>query len=315
MAEKRIDFFLVNSVTAKKTKGGKDYGVLQVFEKGGRSWQLMCWNNVDDIKPGDLVKAQVEESDYQGTLQLNSEQLRKAKGDELEKYPVNDYLPSTPYSIDGLLEDLNGFITVIGEPSLRVLLGKVIGDPRWKRAAAAKQLHHAYIGGLLEHTVSMCKLAVAICPQYAHISRDLVLTGCMLHDIGKMDELTQGITTEYTIQGEMLGHITIGIIRVVQLMNEDPEAFGTLEKPTELRLRVLHMIGSHHGQVQYGAIKMPMTPEADLLCKIDGLDAGVAAIKFMIDKAPASATWTEKVKWETRIFIGEPKPPEPKEEF
>jgi 3'-5' exoribonuclease len=188
-------------------------------------------------------------------------------------------------------------VTSVTNDHLKKLLEVAIDDQRWKRAPAAKQMHHAYLGGLLEHTVNLCRLADAVAKLYPILRRDLLITGAVLHDIGKQDEMSCGTTIEYTTPGELLGHIAIGMLRVAKWMDE-------LEFSPELKLTVLHIIGSHHGNLNFGAIKQPAILEAQVFSNLDGVDAAIGKITALIEKA-GTKDWTDKQDFGSpRIYIG-----------
>jgi 3'-5' exoribonuclease len=223
-----------------------------------------------------------------------------------EQMPEN-FLPHTPYSVDALYTELQGFIAAVTDPALRTLLTKMTDDSRLKRAPAAQKLHHAYIGGLLEHTVCLLRLARGVSGLYTKdLNRDLLYTTAILHDLGKTLEISSGLNMEYTPLGELIGHVGIVLLQINKLMDEDPGAFGTLSEPTDLRLKVLHNVASHHGNLNYGALKTPMTMEAQVFSDLDGLDAHIAKIRACIERTPADKAWSDKSKWdEPKVYLGE----------
>ena len=159
----------------------------------------------------------------------------------------------------------------------------VLDDPeiaqRYKRAPAAKQIHHAYLGGLIEHVLSLCGMAALAASHYRMIDVDLLLTGVVLHDIGKIRELSWVVGFDYTIEGTLLGHIQMGIDMVEKAIA------GLPDFPDRLRTLVLHMILSHHGKLEFGSPKLPMIPEALVLNFVDDLDAKMQAVSSEFDKS------------------------------
>jgi 3'-5' exoribonuclease len=149
----------------------------------------------------------------------------------------------------------------------------------FREAPAAKQLHHAFLGGLLEHVVSLLTLADKVVPHYPILMRDLVLTGVILHDIGKIHELSWSTGFEYTLEGTLLGHIQIGASMVEQTIDSLPDF------PPRLKTLVLHMILSHHGKLEFGSPKLPMIPEALMLNFLDDMDAKMQTLKSEFEKA------------------------------
>jgi 3'-5' exoribonuclease len=285
--------YLINSVNKATTKNGKVYLRLQLFEPGGKSHKAVFWED-KPLVSGQVIEAWVEESEFGGEAQLNVKACRVTDDD-----PGELFLPRTSQSVDGLYTELLKFASEVENPLLKQLLEKATADPRWKRAPAAKVMHHAVLGGLLEHTVCLCRLAYAVAALYPMLRRDLLVTGAILHDIGKQDELSCGIVIDYTPIGELLGHISIGMLRVDKWMDE-------LKFSPELRLVVLHIIGSHHGNMSYGAIKQPAIVEAQIFSNLDGIDANMGKMKALVEKAGADKIWTDKPDFSSsRLYIGE----------
>jgi len=244
------------------------------------------------FKSGQVIDALTEDSEFAGEHQLNVKAARVVDDD-----PGELFLPRTSYSIDGLYEELNKFVAEITSEPLRKLLELAVIDPRWKRTPAAKQIHHAVIGGLLEHVTNLCRLAYSLAVLYPKLKRDLLVTAAILHDIGKQDELSNGVTIEYTLDGEILGHIVIGLLRVDKWMDE-------LKFNDELRRTVRHLIISHHGSPQYGSPKSPMILEAQVFNNMDGIDANIGKITAAIEKAGPDKEWSDKVDWKDRFYLG-----------
>jgi 3'-5' exoribonuclease len=285
--------YLINSVTKATTGRGKAYLRMQLYEPGGKSWKAVFWDpGTTEYQSGQVIDALTEESEFGGEAQLTIKAARVTKDD-----PGELFLPRTTQSVDGLYDELKVFVTSVTNDHLKKLLEVAIDDQRWKRAPAAKQMHHAYLGGLLEHTVNLCRLADAVAKLYPILRRDLLITGAVLHDIGKQDEMSCGTTIEYTTPGELLGHIAIGMLRVAKWMDE-------LEFSPELKLTVLHIIGSHHGNLNFGAIKQPAILEAQVFSNLDGVDAAIGKITALIEKA-GTKDWTDKQDFGSpRIYIG-----------
>lgn len=298
----KLEKYLVQTVTKAEMKNGRKYLKLKLLEKGGRSWPGVFWED-RDVPTGVVVDLMVEEGEFGGTPQLDVKALRITNDDP------GDYLPKSPYNVDAMFEELKGFIADVANPALKLLLERATIDPRWKRAPAAQTMHHAYLGGLLEHTVCLLRLAKSVHELYStELNRDYLYTAAVLHDFGKIQELSSDINLSYTTEGELLGHVTLGLLRVSRIMDEDRESFGTVIEPTDLRIIVLHLIGSHHGNVNYGAIKVPMTVEAQLFSDLDGLDAHIAKARAVINRTSPDKIWTDKMKWdEPRYYLGEKK--------
>ncbi|MHB8503143.1 MAG: 3'-5' exoribonuclease YhaM family protein [Candidatus Acidiferrales bacterium] len=277
--------YLINSVQTAKTKNGKEYLRMQLFEPGGKSHKAVFWES-RDLKSGQVIEAWVEESEFGGEAQLNVKACRVTDDD-----PGELFLPRTKQSVDGLYAELQAFVEEVKDEKLKALLSLVVADPRWKRAPAAKSMHHAFLGGLLEHTVNLCRLARAVHGLYpTFLNQDLLLTGAILHDLGKMDEMSSGVTIEYTPEGNLLGHVGIGLLRVDKLID-------TLDFPPALRLTVLHIIASHHGNLNFGALKQPSIVEAQVFSNLDGIDANIGKMTALVEKAGPNKEWTDKADY------------------
>jgi 3'-5' exoribonuclease len=311
MADKRQVKLMLQTVTHAETKNGKKYMRLQLLEEGGRLWPGMCWED-KEIEAGTIVDALTEESEYNGQAQLTVLYMRVLP---LAEQQPEKFLPKTPYSIEGLYIELKDFINSITNEALRDILHEYVVDPRLQRAPAAQKLHHAYIGGLLEHTVCLLRLAKVVTDLYPkELNRDELYAIAILHDLGKMDEISSGLNMEYTTLGELIGHVGIGLLRINRLMDKHsytqqgknaPTAFGTLSEPTDLRLKILHGVASHHGNLNYGALKTPMTVEAQVFSDLDGLDAHIAKLRACIERTPADKEWSDKSKWdEPKAYLG-----------
>ncbi len=277
-------FFIVLLKQQRTTKTNKPYLNLILGDKTGQV-EARVWDPADpriakDVERGDVVKARGSVARFDDRLQMKVDQLRKATGAETDK---TDLLPSTTYDVDALWRELTGFVESFTEPHLKLLLTTLLSDAAlakaYREAPAARQLHHAWLGGLLEHVVSLLKLADRIAPHYPVLHRDLLLTGVVLHDIGKVEELAWDAGFEYTVEGTLLGHIQMGIARVDKTIDSLPGF------PPRLKVLVEHMILSHHGKLEFGSPKLPMIPEALVLNFVDDLDAKMQAMASEYDKS------------------------------
>jgi 3'-5' exoribonuclease len=277
-------FFLVLAKQQRTTKTNKPYLNLILGDKTGqlegRVWELGDPRIAKEFDRGDLVKVRGCASRFDERLQLKIDQLRLALPGEVDK---TDMLPCTNCDVAGLWRQLAGFVESIANPHLKLLLTTLLDDPAlalaYREAPAAKQLHHAWLGGLLEHVISLCTLADRVAPHYPLIDRDLLLTGVILHDIGKVRELSWEIGFEYTVEGMLLGHIQIGAALAERTIDSLPGF------PPKLKTLVLHLILSHHGKLEFGSPKLPMIPEALMLNFIDDLDAKMQAVSSEFDKS------------------------------
>lgn len=276
-------YFLLLSRQARSTKANKSYLNLILSDKTGqlegRVWDPGDPRIAKDVDRGDIVKARGCVSRFDDRLQMKVEQLRRAAPGEVEKA---DLMPATTLDVNELWRDLLGFVESFTEPNLKLLLTTILSKPElaqaYREAPAARQLHHAWLGGLLEHVVSLLKLADRVVPHYPILHRDLVLTGVILHDIGKVRELAWDIGFEYTVEGTLLGHIQMGTELLQQTVASLPGF------PSRLKILVEHMILSHHGKLEYGSPKLPMIPEALMLNFLDDLDAKMQAVVGEFDK-------------------------------
>jgi 3'-5' exoribonuclease len=276
-------FFLVLAKQQRTTKSNKPYLNLILGDKSGqlegRVWEPGDPRIAKEFERGDVVKARGSASRFDDRLQMKIDQLRVAQAEEVDK---SDLLPSTTQDVGVLWRALLSFVASFTNADLKLLLSTMLADPAlaaaYREAPAAKQLHHAWLGGLLEHVISLLTLADRVAPHYPLLDRDLLLTGVILHDIGKVHELSWEIGFEYTVEGSLLGHIQMGTALVERTIESLPNF------PPKLKTLVLHMILSHHGKLEFGSPKLPMTPEALALSFIDDLDAKMQAIQNEFDK-------------------------------
>jgi 3'-5' exoribonuclease len=276
--------YLVLSKQQRTTRTAKPYLSLILGDNSGqieaRVWDPTDGRIASDFGKGDVIKVRAAVSKFEGVLQLKVERLRKLAATEFDR---TDLLPATTYDINELWEKLELAVASFAEPDLQRLVTAVLADPAireaFREAPAAKQLHHAWLGGLLEHVVSLIGLADRVVPHYPMLMRDLVLTGIILHDIGKIHELAWATGFEYTLEGQLLGHIQIGSAMVEKTID------GLPDFPPRLKTLVLHMILSHHGKLEFGSPKLPMIPEALMLNFLDDMDAKMQTLASEFQKA------------------------------
>ena len=277
-------FFLVLAKQQRTTKTNKPYLNLILGDKTGQL-EARIWDPGDariakEFDKGAIVKVRGCCSRFEDRLQVKIDQLRVALADEVEK---SDLLPATGYDVNDLWRQLGNFIEGMSNPDLKALLKSILGDPSiamaYREAPAARQLHHAWLGGLLEHVVSLLRLGDRVAAHYTLLDRDLLLTGIILHDVGKIRELSWDIGFDYTIEGVLLGHIQMGVDLVEKAIASLPQF------PDRLRTLVLHLILSHHGKLEFGSPKLPMIPEALVLNFVDDLDAKMQAVVSEFEKS------------------------------
>jgi 3'-5' exoribonuclease len=276
--------YLVLQRQQRTTRTAKPYLSLILGDNSGqieaRVWDLADSRITTDFLKGDVVKVRAFICRFDGVVQLKVERLRKLPHAEYDKA---DLLPATTYSVPELWTRLESAIASFTDPWLQRLVTSLIADPvigeAFREAPAAKQLHHAWLGGLLEHVVSLLGLADKVVPHYPILMRDLVLTGVILHDLGKIRELAWSTGFEYTLEGTLLGHIQIGAAMIERAIDEIPGF------PPRLKILVLHTILSHHGKLEYGSPKIPMIPEALMLNFLDDMDAKMTTLASEFQKA------------------------------
>jgi 3'-5' exoribonuclease len=277
-------FFLVLAKQQRTTKQNKPYLSLTLGDKTGpiegRVWELGDPRIAKDFERGDMVKVRGSVSRYDDRAQVKVDQLRKALDGEADKM---DMLPATTCDVAALWTALQAVVASITNPDLKRLLEALVDDPAlakaYRQAPAARQLHHAWLGGLLEHVVSLLGLADRVAAHYPMLNRDLLVTGVILHDIGKIRELSWDTGFDYTVEGVLLGHIQMGVELAEKTIA------GLPGFPDRLRTLVLHMILSHHGKLEFGSPKLPMIPEALVLNFVDDLDAKMQAMASEFEKS------------------------------
>ena len=283
--------FVVASKQIKNKKNGEFYLALILADRSGQL-QANMWDNVADFlhafEQDDFIKVKGLVQKYNGRWQLTIHKLRKLGEQEID---YADYLPKTSKDIDKLWQTLGEFVEGFQNPWLKRLLEEFIGDQviaaAYKNAPAAKTLHHAYIGGLLDHVVSLFNLCDLAARNYPQINRDLLLTGAFLHDIGKIHELTYQRSISYTTSGQLLGHMIIELEMLHEKLARIPGF------PAELKILIEHLIISHHGQYEFGSPKLPMFPEALMLHYLDDLDSKMESMRAQFEReADFESAWT-----------------------
>lgn len=283
-------FLLVCEKEIRSTKEGKPYLRLELGDKTGTIESRM-WDQIEaasrEVEREDIVKVQGRVEIYRGKPQFSVQQMRKAKPDEID---LADFLPSTKEDVEKLYQQLLAEAESIKNPWLKKLNASILSDPqiapRYKRAPAAKVMHHAYLGGLLEHVVGLCGLAHQIAEHYPELDLDLLLTACILHDVGKLDELCYDRAIGYTAEGQLLGHIVMEIETVAKGI-EQIEGF-----PPALKTVVQHLLISHHGQYEFGSPKLPMIREALVFHYMDDLDSKLAAARAALATESGDELWS-----------------------
>jgi 3'-5' exoribonuclease len=269
--------FLVLSKEIRQKKTGEPYLSLHLSDRTGEI-EAKMWDNVaevmDTFERDEFLKVKGVLQVYQNRSQFTIHKLRR-----LEEHEVDfaDFFPSSERDAEEMFAELRGIVKGFTNPHLQALVNSVLDDPQlaplFKMAPAAKTIHHAYRGGLLEHVLSLCQLGRLTAAHYKTIDLDLLLTGAILHDIGKVQELSYERGFSYSSDGQLLGHIIMGL----RLLHAKFDKLADF--PPKLRTLVEHMIVSHHGELEFGSPKVPIFAEALLLHHLDNLDSKMDAVR------------------------------------
>lgn len=284
------DIFVLSEKTMAQKRDGNNFLNITVSDKTGNI-KGVIWDRVDDISAGiasgDFVQVQGTVSEYKGILQLVVKKMASIPADSVNP---SDFLPATRRDIDKMFLRLLKITASMEAEHLKKLFEAFFNDTdfvrKFKNAPAAKKMHHAYIGGLLEHTLSMALLADRIVEHYSGVDRDLLLAGAILHDIGKIREFNYKYSIDYSDEGRLLSHIVIGIMMLDEKL-EEVEDF-----PQDQAVLLRHMIVSHHGTREFGSPEPPKTIEAVLLNYIDEIDSKVNGIRDFMTTEDPNESWT-----------------------
>lgn len=283
--------FLVMEKNTAFTQKGTPYINLRLRDRTG-DIDGKIWDNASALdklfKRGDVVYVAGRAVNYRNTLQINVAEISKVDGADIRP---GDYAPVSKEDIDGMFEAFVGYLDTVEDPWLRALLEAFFADEafvsRFKKAPAAKGFHHAYIGGLLEHTLSTVKLLDLVARHYPTIRRDLLITGGILHDIGKIAEFNFDGMIDYSTEGRLVGHIVMSVEML------DAKIAGIEGFPPALAMELKHILVSHHGETEFGSPKRPKTVEALVIHMVDDLDAKINAFhEFIEGSADTDSDWT-----------------------
>lgn len=271
--ERTVSFFLVRHKQLEPFRD-RSKGEFLTLSLGDRTGQILArvWEGAPELAEtfaeGDVVKVAGDIEEYLGRTQLIVQKLRPAQAEE---YDLADFLPATSKDVNTLLAEADDFIARIQSPALAQLVRRFYADPetraRLAQAPAARRVHHAYLGGLLEHLIEVLRLCETVLKLYPEISADLLYAGAFLHDIGKLREYAWGRDIDYTDEGRLVGHIVLSAEMVSAAVAQQPDF------PEELRLRLMHMLVSHHGRYEWGSPRRPQTLEAIALHYVEDLSA------------------------------------------
>jgi 3'-5' exoribonuclease len=294
--------FLVKDKIMAMAKNGKPYMNLRFMDKSGEI-EAKVWDNTDvldkQFNKDDFVQIRGKASVYMNKMQVVVAEISKIPEDQVN---LADFLPESPRSNSEMRQELREVVAALTNPHLRGLMEAFLADEpfleQYCMAPAAKGMHHVYLGGLLEHSLALVKLVKTIVPLYGGINEDLLIVGALLHDVGKVHEMSYERAFDYTDIGKLLGHITIGVELVEEKIRQ-VDGF-----PRELGILLKHMLLSHHGQYEYGSPKRPKTIEATILNYLDDMDSKINGIRAHIAKESASTSrWTAYHRLYDRYFF------------
>lgn len=302
------EIFVLADKQLRANRNGDTYLLADLRDKTG-SLHGLLWNISEDsvahINAGDYVKVKGKVQLYNGNLQIILTRIDAVNEAQID---LNDFQAGSSQDVEKMFSRLAELLRSISDPQLRRLMEAFLDDEtlmtHLKNVPAGVKAHHAYLGGLLEHVVNLMEAGDRICGLYPSVSRDLLLVGIFLHDLGKVRELTYDGTFAYTDEGQLIGHLIIG----VELLNEKlNQLLSTGESVDEEKiLRIKHLIASHHGTYEFGSPKLPMTPEAILLHHLDNIDAKVNEFTSMIESDPnRQSHWTPfNPRMDRKLFKG-----------
>jgi 3'-5' exoribonuclease len=307
--------FLVADKTLRTTKGGKPFLAVELMDNSGNV-DAKIWDEAEamasrfDREDFIFVEAQVDS--WNGNLQLNIRDLQRVDDDQVV---LEDFIPASRWDRLEMLEQLQDVVSrEVKSPEMLRFFDELFAGKQLMRqfalAPAAKGNHHAYLGGLLEHTLSMTRLAVSLTRHYAYyypgmLNQDLVIAGCVLHDIGKCFELSFGRSFDYTTEGQLVGHIVQGVELISSIAKKVSPPL-----PAEMIMQLKHLVLSHHGKKDYGSPVRPKTPEAMLLHEIDMIDSRMNMVANLTDDhragPDAESAWTGYQRlFQERIYMGQ----------
>ncbi len=305
--------FLVREKITAMAKNGKPYLTLKLMDRSGEV-EGRVWDRVEEFSAGfekdDFVLVKGKASVYLGKMQLVVQELVRVSD---EKVDIGDYLPVAERKPEEMVADLRSRVDSLRDPYLKGLMKAFVEDGEfladYQTAPAAKTMHHVYLGGLLEHSLAVADLAEGICRRYPGLNRDLLVTGALLHDVGKVAELSYERAFDYTDEGKLLGHIVMGVELVEEKIRQVPGF------PPLTRTLLKHLLLSHHGQYEFGSPKRPKTLEAVILNFLDDLDSKINGVRRHLDREVGrEGSWTSYHRLYDRYFFREPQGGEPLEQ-
>ena len=281
---------IIRSRELQSSRDGKPYLSMVLGDKTGEV-EARLWADAEDwfgkLLDGMFLMVSGKVNTYQNRLQLTIEHLAPLDPSEVK---LEDFLAASPVSLEPLYTELVAIFSRVGNPWVRKLSLSLLTDPeisdRYKRCPAAKTIHHAFLGGLLCHSMQLIRLVDAVVPNYEDVDRDILLFGAAFHDFGKVFELAFDRSIEYTDEGKLVGHIAIGVTLLDQHMSRIPDF------PKALGFHLKHLILSHHGKLDFGSPKVPQTVEAEVLHLLDTLDSRIQSIQHFMKADKSPSRWT-----------------------
>jgi len=295
-SESLDEVYLLADRQVRANRNGDTYLLTQLRDRTGQISGLL-WNvndtQVGHLRPGDYVKVRGKAQLFQGNLQLI---LTRIDGVEPDQVSPDDFIPQTTADTERQLARLKEILLSIKDRDLRALMSVFLEDEEiiegLRQAPAGIRLHHAFHGGLLEHVLTLAEAALRLSDLYPKVDYDLVLAGVFLHDLGKIHELSYDTTFVYTDEGQLIGHLVMGVEMLSDKIRRTEQATGR-PFPQEKAIRLKHLILSHHGSYEFGSPKLPMTPEAIALHHLDNLDAKTNEFLSLIESDPnTGSSWT-----------------------
>jgi 3'-5' exoribonuclease len=299
------DIYIVRDPILRSTTRGDLYIAMFLLDRtgqvNGRMWQATETIYKALPKPG-FVYIQGRSELYQNNLQIIINNISVV---DAGKVCIDDFLARTKKDVKQMFEEVKKIVSRIKNPQLKALVGAFLTDAelmeKFCNSPGGMKLHHDYLGGLLEHTHNMLRIAVTILPLYPDVQTDLVLAGIFLHDIGKTEELAYDMAFSYTDSGQLIGHV----VKSLLMINQKADALRA--KGTEIEETILdalgHIILSHHGEYEFGSPKLPATAEAFMVYFIDDLDAKINQVTAAINNEPGDSNWTAwKNALQTRLY-------------
>lgn len=297
------EIFVLGKKIVKDKKDGGVYAILEFSDRTGTidgiSWD---GDSLGEVSAGDFVFVTGNVTEYSGRLQVVVNSISPVEDGEVD---AADFLPTYSGDINSVMKALQEFRTSVRDKNLRQLLDSFFDDNEFmilfRLAPAAKRVHHAYLGGLAVHTLSVLRLLRSMQSVYEFLNVDLLITAGILHDIGKIEEYTYKKSINISDRGRLLGHIVIGSEMVAERLRQIPDF------PKDLRLKVLHMILSHHGEKEWGSPKQPLFPEALVLHYADNLDSKIEMMRQIYSRHRGqNKQWSDYHPFlEREIYLGE----------